>query len=90
MSRQLGNTPFTATEKKLIFFHEPNPKSHTCRKPIVKARIDLECISQFHQGMICMCSIARRNQMKDEQSQHEHQDEIVNPDQINEQEHLEE
>ena len=28
--------------------------------------------------------------MEDEQSQHEQQDEIVNPDQINEQEHLEE
>ena len=90
MSRQLGNTPFTATEKKRIFFHEPKRKYHTCRKPIEKARIDLECFSQFYQGMICKCSIARRNQMEDEQSQHEQQDEIVNPDQINEQEHLEE
>ena len=40
MSRQLGNTPFTATEKKRIFFHEPKRKYHTCRKPIEKARIE--------------------------------------------------
>ena len=47
MSRQLGNTPFTATEKKCIFFHEPKRKYHTCRKPIEKVRIDLGVFPNF-------------------------------------------
>ena len=47
MSRQLGNTPFTATEKKRIFFNELKRKYHTCRKPIEKARIDLGVFPNF-------------------------------------------
>ena len=44
-----------ADEKRNIFFHQNIWRCHTCHKPIVKARIDTNNFSNYHQNLICTC-----------------------------------
>ena len=43
------------SEDSIIFFHQNIWRCHTCHKPIVKARIDTNDFSNYHQNLICTC-----------------------------------
>ena len=52
MADRFVQSPFSANEKRNIFFHENIWRCHTCRKPIVKARINTYDFSNFHRSLI--------------------------------------
>ena len=46
---------FSRSEKEDLFFHNPPITCHTCRKPKIKDRINLDDLSPDHRNLVCAC-----------------------------------
>ena len=54
MSNNFLTSPLGCLEKKNIFFPNGIKICHTCNKPIIETKINLNNFSLYHQNMICM------------------------------------
>ena len=87
------NSRFSSSEKGNAFCNEPTWKCHTCQKPIVKARINVNSFSESQRYLLCTCKLKNKikrpeyNDQEAKQNDNNHKQQDVNNNQNNNRAH---